>query len=168
MRWEPPIGRSDFTSHSHEKRGRMENNVRNSAVETNAQVRLGRRTFLSQAGLAGLGAAAATLALSGTQRAFAESESAAERMEEAEQAKDTVKEIFTAALIAEDLATTFYYNALIGPVIQDPNLAGPGGTATDVTSAGNLGNVNYVQAALSEEIAHANLFRSLLRISGAS
>ncbi len=146
----------------------MENNVRNSAVETNAQVRLGRRTFLSQAGLAGLGAAAATLALSGTQRALAESESAAERMEEAEQAKDTVKEIFTAALIAEDLATTFYYNALIGPVIQDPNLAGPGGTATDVTSSGNLGNVNYVQAALSEEIAHANLFRSLLRISGAS
>jgi len=111
----------------------MENNVRNSAVETNAQVRLGRRTFLSQAGLAGLGAAAATLALSGTQRAFAESESAAERMEEAEQAKDTVKEIFTAALIAEDLATTFYYNALIGPVIQDPNLAGPGGTATGNT-----------------------------------
>ena len=84
---------------------------------------------------------------------------------EMEQAKDTVKEIFTAALIAEDLATTFYYNGLIGTVIQDPNLAGSSGSATNVTSSGNAGNVNYVQAALTEEISHANLFRSLLGIS---
>jgi hypothetical protein len=49
-------------------------------------------------------------------------------------------------------------------VIQDPNLAGPGGTATGVTSDGNAGNVNYLQAALTEEISHANLFRSLLGI----
>ncbi|HTB98253.1 MAG TPA: ferritin-like domain-containing protein [Terracidiphilus sp.] len=146
----------------------MVNKERDGAVETPARARLGRRTFLSQAGIAGLGAAAVTLAIGGTQKALAEHEAAAERTEEAEQAKDTVKEIFTAALIAEDLATTFYYNGLIGPVIQDPNLAGPGGTATDVTSAGNLGNVNYVQAALSEEIAHANLFRSLLDITEAS
>ncbi len=75
---------------------------------------------------------------------------------------DTPPEIFTAALIAEDLATTFYYNGLVGTAIQDPSLAGPGGTATNVTSAGNAGNVNYIQAALSEEIAHANLLRSLL------
>lgn len=45
---------------------------------------------------------------------------------------------------------------------MDPNLAGPGGTATDVTSAGNLGNVEYFRAALSEEITHANLLRSLI------
>jgi Ferritin-like domain len=79
-----------------------------------------------------------------------------------------VKEIFTAALIAEDLATVFYYNGLIGQVIQDPSLAGPGGSATDVTPSGNAGNVNYLQAALSEEISHANLFRSLLGISSPS
>ena len=76
--------------------------------------------------------------------------------------KDTVKEIVTAILIAEDLATTFYYNALVGPVIQDPNLAGPGGTATNVSSSGNLGNVEYVRAALSEEISHADIARTLL------
>ncbi|MGH9611954.1 MAG: hypothetical protein ACRD4P_02620, partial [Bryobacteraceae bacterium] len=63
-----------------------------------------------------------------------------------------------------DLATTFYYNGLIGGVIQDPALAGPGGSATNVTSAGNLGNVNYLQAALSAEIEHATLLRSLLAL----
>ncbi len=124
---------------------------------------IGRRSFLGKAGLLGLGTAA-TLAFA--RPALGEKESSAERTEEMEQAKDTVKEIFTAALIAEDLATTFYYNGLIGTVIQDPNLAGSGGSATDVTSSGNAGNVNYVQAALTEEISHANLFRSLLGISG--
>src|SRR5208283_161554 len=45
-------------------------------------------------------------------------------------------------------------------------LAGPGGSATHVTKSGNFGNVDYVRAALTEEIAHANLFRTLLGISG--
>lgn len=127
--------------------------------------RLERRKFLSHAGLLGLGAAT-SMALGNSKNAFADSPQ--ETAQETEQAKDTVKEIFTAALIAEDLATTFYYNALMGPVIQDPNLAGPGGTATDVSSGGNAGNVNYLQAALTEEISHANLFRSLLGIAKSS
>jgi hypothetical protein len=84
------------------------------------------------------------------------------------QAKDTVVEIATAALIAEDLATTFYYHGLVNPVIQDPSLAGPGGSATRVASQGNPGNVNYIQAALTEEIAHADLLRGLLGIPDAS
>jgi len=50
---------------------------------------------------------------------------------------DTAQQIFTAALIAEDLATTFYYNGLTGMVITDPNLAGTGGMATNVASNGN-------------------------------
>ncbi len=140
----------------------MENHERIDAI---AQARLARRSFLSKAGMLGLGAAA-TLTLSHSERAF--SESSGEKTEQKEQAKDTVKEIFTAALIAEDLASTFYYNAMIGPVIQDPNLAGPGGSATNVSSTGNAGNVNYLQAALTEEIDHANLFRSLLGISASS
>jgi hypothetical protein len=131
-------------------------------VDLIAQTRLERRRFLTQAGMVGLGAAA-TLTL-GSQRAVAES--AAERAQEKAQAMDTVKEIFTAALIAEDLASTFYYNALVGAVIEDVNLAGPGGTATNVQSTGNAGNVNYLQAALTEEISHADLFRSLLGITG--
>ncbi len=146
----------------------MEKQERFTSTNNLVEARLGRRTFLSQAGILGLGATAATFALSGSRSAFAEKDSSAERAEESAQAKDTVKEIFTAALIAEDLASTFYYNGLIGTVIQDSNLAGPGGSATNVTSAGNVGNVNYVQAALSEEISHANLFRSLLGISGPS
>ncbi len=139
-----------------------------SSVESIAQERLARRKFLTRAGLFSLGAAA-TITLGGPSLARAdEKESSAEKTEEAEQAKDTVKEIFTAALIAEDLASTFYYNGLVGTVIQDPNLAGPGGTATNVTSAGNAGNVNYLQAALTQELDHAALFRSLLGIKEAS
>lgn len=71
---------------------------------------------------------------------------------------DTPIQILTAALIAEDLASTFYYNGLVGPVIQDPDLAGPGGSATSNT--GNVDDVTYLRAALGQEIAHANLFRT--------
>ena len=70
-------------------------------------------------------------------------------------------EIFQAALVAEDLATTFYYNGLVGKVLQDPGLAGSGGGINDITN-GNQPNLQYIQAALTEEINHANLFRSLL------
>src|SRR5579872_4069404 len=112
---------------------------------------IGRRRFLRTAGVLGLGAAAATLT---AKAAIDESESSQASAQELQQSKDTVKEIFTAALIAEDLATTFYYNGLVGPVIQDVNLAGPGGSATNVTAAGNFGNVDYLRAALTEEIAH--------------
>ena len=128
------------------------------------QARIGRRKFLHQATLLGLGAAATTFTLGNAKAAVAGQESSAESAAEAAQGKDQVKDIFTAALIAEDLATAFYYNGLIGKVIQDPNLAGPGGSATHVTKNGNAGNVNYLQAALSQEIDHANLFRSLLGI----
>ncbi|HLH38692.1 MAG TPA: ferritin-like domain-containing protein [Bryobacteraceae bacterium] len=115
-----------------------------------------RRSFLRCAGIAGAAAAGTGIATVTPLRAQAP----------IGQFKfDTPTQIFTAALIAEDLATTFYYNGLIGACIQDPSLAGPGGSATNVTAAGNAGNVNYLQAALSEEIAHANLLRSLLGIS---
>ncbi len=141
----------------------MENQNLLSSIGTIAQERLARRKFLSQAGLLGLGAAAATITFGGSKSAFAdETEPAAETAQEVAQSKDTVAEIFTAALIAEDLATTFYYNGLVGAVIQDPNLAGPGGSATHVTSSGNVGNVDYIRAALTQEIHHAQLFRSLL------
>jgi hypothetical protein len=78
---------------------------------------------------------------------------------------DVPADIFTAALVAEDLATTFYYNGLTGAVIQDPNLAGPGGTPHHPNPTdSNQGNVEYLQAAFMEEIYHANLMRSLLGI----
>lgn len=81
---------------------------------------------------------------------------------------DTANQIFTAAMIAEDLATTFYYNGLIGPVIQDADLAGPGGTALSPTTTGqSVANVAYLRAALGQEIAHANLLRAVANL-GAS
>jgi hypothetical protein len=126
-----------------------------------------RRNFLQRTGIVGAAAVAAPFLAGVMTPALAradEHESSAERVEEAAQANDTVAEIATAALIAEDLATTFYYNGLVGGVIQDPNLAGPGGSADNVTSTGDLGNVNYIQAALTEEISHANLLRGLLKI----
>lgn len=112
--------------------------------------RLDRRRLFRQAGMFGLGAAVSGLAFKGTP---------AKAQANSNQSHDTMTEIFTAFLIAEDLATTFYYNGLTGGVIQDPNLAGPGGSATKVTAAGNAPNVNYLQAALIQEIDHANLFR---------
>ncbi len=133
------------------------------SARTIASSRLERRRFLSQAGLAGMGAAAAVFSLTPARASLAES--AQEGAQEKAQTKDTVQEIFTAALIAEDLATTFYYNVLVGAVIQDPNLAGAGGSATNVSSSGNAGNVNYIQAALTQEISHADLFRALLGIA---
>jgi hypothetical protein len=122
-----------------------------------ADIRLDRRKLFRQAGMFGLGAAVAGLALKGTP---------AKAQANTYQSTDTVAEMFTAFLIAEDLATTFYYNGLIGGVIQDPSLAGPGGTATHVTSKGNAGNVNYLQAALVQEIDHAIYFRRLLTGTG--
>ena len=149
----------------------MQNKDMKTTMMSMTQERFGRRGFLQNAGLLGVGVAAAGLTL-GTP-AVAESEqdaatAAVTTTGASPQSRDTVAEIFTAALIAEDLATTFYYNVLVGNVIQDPNLAGKGGTATHVSASGNEGNVQYVRAALYEEIAHANLFRSLLGIGGAS
>jgi hypothetical protein len=124
-----------------------------SQIENISKMSLDRRKFFRQAGMLGFGAAASSLLLSGTK---------VQAQENSYQQKDTMAEILTAFLIAEDLATTFYYNGLVGPVIQDPNLAGPGGSARNITSSGNAGNVNYLQAALIEELEHANLFRDVL------
>ncbi len=122
-------------------------------METLAEERVDRRRLFGQAGLLGLGAVVSGLALSGT---------SARAQGNTNQTQDTIAEMLTAFLIAEDLATTFYYNGLIGGVIQDVNLAGPGGSATHIQSTGNAGNVNYVQAALIQEIEHANLIRVAL------
>jgi hypothetical protein len=118
-----------------------------------SDIRLDRRRLFRQAGMFGLGAAVAGLALKGTP---------AKAQANTYQSTDTVAEMFTAFLIAEDLATTFYYNGLIGGVIQDPKLAGPGGSATHITGKGQGNNVQYLQAALVQEKDHANYFRTLL------
>ncbi len=132
----------------------MSSALSNTETSTLLAGQLDRRRFFRQSGLLGLGAAATGMLLPS---AFAQ----ANDSQASEQAMDTATEIFTAALVAEDLATTFYYNGLVGRVIDDPALAGSGGGIGDITN-GNLPNLQYIQAALTEEITHANLFRSLL------
>jgi hypothetical protein len=129
-----------------------ENNLTNPTVAP-----LARRSFVARAGIFGLSAAAAAFLPGMPVRAEGIGREDLDNL-----SGDTAQEIFTAALIAEDLASTFYYNGLTGPVITDPNLAGPGGTATNVTSSGDAGNVGYFRAALGEEITHANLLRTLI------
>ncbi len=131
---------------------------------------LNRRKFLKGSGMAGLGIASAGL-IGGSftsllaQNVSTGNSSALGGRKNPTTIHDTPTDIFTAALVAEDLATTFYYNVLTGPVIQDPNLAGPGGTPHHPNPTdSNPGNVEYVQAAFMEEIVHADLMRSLLGI----
>ena len=119
---------------------------------------LARRAFLKSSRIVGLGAAAALFA--GASKVMAQT---------GPRPIDDANQIFTAALVAEDLATTFYYNGLIGPVIMAPALAGPNGTALNPNpNNSNPGNIAYLRAALYQEIQHANLLRSLLGISDPS
>ncbi|GGA80476.1 hypothetical protein GCM10011507_34640 [Edaphobacter acidisoli] len=79
---------------------------------------------------------------------------------------DTAANILTAALIAESLAITTYYTALsTEAVITDPNLAGSGGTALNVSANGSQINVAYLQGALLQEVSHAQTLRSLLGLA---
>ncbi len=119
----------------------------------------GRRTFFKNLGKLGLGATAGGLLLNSLPRL---------RAQGASEAQDTANQIFTAALVAEDLATTFYYNGLVGPVIEDPALAGPGGTATKPSPSGNVPNVDYIRAAMGQEIQHANLLRAVANLGSTS
>ena len=94
-----------------------------------AKKNLDRRKFLRASGIAGIGVAATTL-IGGGATALAAQRFAPKPNSSTVQdpvTHDTPAEIFTAALIAEDLASTFYYNGLVGAVLQDPALAGPGG-----------------------------------------
>lgn len=120
---------------------------------------LNRRRFLTGLGAAGAVAGAAVISGCGSST-MAKAQSTT--------TTDTTQQIFTAALIAEDLAITMYYNALIGGVIQDPNLSGTGGSATNVTANGSVANVGYLRGALAEEISHANLLRAQLNISAST
>jgi hypothetical protein len=118
-----------------------------------------RRSFLTGISLFGLGAvtSAAVIGCSSSSGPMATTPVSAAA------ATDTAANILTAALIAESLAITTYYTALSSSgVITDSNLAGTGGTATNVSSSGSQINVAYLQGALLEEVAHAQLLRSLL------
>jgi hypothetical protein len=119
----------------------------------------GRRGFLQKTGVAAAGFTSLGL-LAGTSFAAG----VANRWDDDsgkgldDRSSDTAQQIFTAALIAEDLATTMYYNSLVGGLIEDPNLAGPSGSSSNPA---NLANVGNLQGAMSAEMVHANLLREL-------
>ncbi len=118
-----------------------------------------RRSFMTSATMFGLGAATSAIAVGCGDSSSPKTVSAAA-------ATDTAANIFTAALIAESLAITTYYTALSSSgVITDPNLAGSGGTAINISASGQSDNVAYLQAALLEEVQHAQLLRSLLGLA---
>jgi|GEM_PF-547009 len=126
----------------------------------NTENGINRRSFLTGATMFGLGAAT-TAIISGC-----DSSSMTTGTVSAANTTDTATQILTAALIAESLAITTYYTALSSSgVITDANLAGSGGTATNVSVSGNAINVAYLQGALLEEVAHAQLLRSLLGLA---
>ena len=125
------------------------------AIAAATQSRLDRRTFLSKAGVLSLGAATAGFGLAAATPAQAATAAP----------QDSVAEIFSTLLVAEDLATTFYYNVLVGGVIQSTSLAGPGGTALNPSASGVRGNVKYMRSAFFEEYTHAGLLRSFLGTS---
>lgn len=97
-----------------------------------------RRGFIKRAGLV---AAGATALLGGVtfSTAFADSSSCT----------DTTTDILRAALTAEQLATTFYYQGVAGP------------RASNLGPVHNANNLNYFQAALWQEYQHASIFASL-------
>lgn len=66
---------------------------------------------------------------------------------------DSAQQVFTAALIAEDLASTFYFNGL---------------SAGAITAGLQADDIGYLKAALNEEIDHANLLRTQLNISAST
>ncbi|MGA7463512.1 MAG: ferritin-like domain-containing protein [Candidatus Korobacteraceae bacterium] len=140
-------------------------------ITTLANKALNRRKFLKGTGMAGLGIASATLIGGSLSPLVSQTKNVmgVPLGKNPTTIHDTPTDIFTAALVAEDLATTFYYNGLVGPVIQDPNLAGPGGTPHDPNQGdSNPGNVAYLQAAFSEEIDHADLMRTLLGLGSST
>lgn len=109
--------------------------------------RASRATFIRDA-------AAAGAALTGIGAGFAFTERTAAHAA----STDTVQTIINTALIAEQLATTFYYTGLTSAaVLKNPAL---GGASTDPNNpglppGGNPGNVRYLQAGLDSEIKHA-------------
>ena len=106
-----------------------------------------RRTFLQAAATTGLALAGAEplAALAATPRPLAA-------------CSESVQEIVNTALIAEQLATTFYYAGLTAPaVLRDRRLAGSSGDPNAVAPDGNAVNVAFLQAALDQEQKHAQV-----------
>jgi len=107
-----------------------------------------RRGFLSAA--TGLGAGAALAAMTPL--------SARAASVAIETCGESVQEIINTALVAERLATTFYYTGLTtAAIVGSAKVAGYGANPNAVSRSGNQANVAYLQAALDQEHKHAQI-----------
>jgi len=107
-----------------------------------------RRGFLAAA--TGLGAGAALAAMTPLPARAASAP--------AEACGDSVQEIIDTALVAERLATTFYYTGLTTAAIAgSAKVAGYGANPNAVAPNGDRANVAYLQAALDQEHQHARI-----------
>ena len=71
---------------------------------------------------------------------------------------ESVQDIINTALIAEQLATTFYYTGLTSrAVMSDARTAGSSGDPNAVAGDGDPRNVAFLQAALDQEQKHAQI-----------
>jgi len=112
----------------------------------------GRRRFLEAMAGASAGVVLADLSV---QHAAATAVDAVSRGE-------SVQDILNAALVAERLATTFYYTGLTTPaIIGNHRAAGHGANPNAVSRNGDPANVAYLQAALDQENSHAHLLSEL-------
>ena len=79
---------------------------------------------------------------------------------------ESIQEIINAALIAEQLATTFYYTGLTTRTIAgNTKVAGTSADPNHVSPNGDPGNVAYLQAALDQEQKHAQILESAGAVS---
>jgi len=114
---------------------------------------LGRRRFLTGAAVTGAG-----LAVPGLAPAVAR---AAGRP-----GAESVQDILNTALVAEQLATTFYYVGLTTPAVQrDKRASGSSANPLRVAPNGSPANVAFLQAALDQEQKHARILANAGAVS---
>jgi len=126
-----------------------------------AGVSTGRRRFLRAMAGAGAGAALAGLSARQSARAVSATTATAATVDAAD-CGESVQDILNAALVAERLATTFYYTGLTTTAItRDHRVAGYAANPNAVSRNGDPANVAYLQAALDQENKHARILSDL-------
>lgn len=112
-----------------------------------------RRQFLYAATATGAGAALAAMAPLPARALSSPAAPAA-----AGRCGESVQEIIDTALVAERLATTFYYTGLTTAAIAgNRKVAGYGANPNAVSRDGDRANAAYLQAALDQEHKHAQI-----------
>ncbi len=114
-----------------------------------------RRVAAAGTGLALAGAAPLTaLAATGTEQTTAAG------------CGESVQTLINTALIAEQLATTFYYTGLTTrSIVGNRRVAGASANPNAVSANGDPGNVAYLQAALDQEQKHARILANVGAVS---